>query len=182
MAMKVQQTLGLGAGVGLIGWGLGRLYNVLIPEGGITTAQFAIPKLPLLPLDINVQQQIISGVDPSLAGRILAVFGGGTIDIMMGLIMAILAGIVVAFVGAFVVNALKGAKIGLPVGRKPIGQITAIMVYGTLISATLVGLLDQAVSVPNLGFIIASVIYFLIIGFVYVGLRGIGLKQLPLPD
>ncbi|KKK73498.1 hypothetical protein LCGC14_2893240 [marine sediment metagenome] len=129
-----------------------------------------------------MQQQIISGVDPSLAGRILAVFGGGTIDIMMGLIMAILAGIVVAFVGAFVVNALKGAKIGLPVGRKPIGQITAIMVYGTLISATLVGLLDQAVSVPNLGFIIASVIYFLIIGFVYVGLRGIGLKQLPLPD
>ena len=182
MVMKIQQTLTLGAAVGLIGWGLGRIYNAIIPEGGIAAAQFAIPKLPLLPLDINVQQQIIAGVDPSLAGRLLAVFGGGQIDILMGLVMAIIAGIAVAFVGMITINALEGAKIGLPVGKKPIGKITAIMVYGTLISAVLVGFLDQAVSVPTLGFVIASIIYFLIIGWVYVGLRGVGLKQLPLPD
>ncbi len=184
MVMKIQQTLGLGAAAGLIGWGLGRLYSVLIPEGGIAAAQFAIPKLPLLPLDINVQRQIIAGVDPSLAGRLLAVFGGGEITAMFGLIMAVLAGIAIAFVGTFVVNAIKGVRTlsFLPTGKKPIGKITAIMVYGTLVSAVLVGWFDGAVSVPTFGFVIASVIYFLIIGWVYVGLRGLGLKQLLLPE
>ena len=175
--MAIKQTLGLGAGIGVIGWGLGRLYGFLIPETGIATASFST--LPLRTLDINVQQQIISGVDPSLAGRLLAVFGGGEITLFMGLIMAILAGIVVAFVGTFVVNALKKSFKFLPTGKKPIGKITAIMVYGTLISAAIVGFFDGAVSVPNVGFVIASIIYFLIIGWAYVGLRGLGIKQLP---
>jgi len=182
LKMKIKTIFGLGSAIGVLGWGIGRIYNAIIPEGGIAATQFAIPKLPLVPLNINVQQQIIAGVDPSLAGKLLSVFGGGQIDIFMGLVMALIAGITVAFVGQFVVDALKGAKIPLPVGRKPVGQITAIMVYGTLISSVLVGFFDGGVSVPTIGFVIASVIYFLIIGWVYVGLRGLGLKQLPLPN
>ena len=182
--VSIRKNLGFGAGVGFVGWLLGRTYGFatgrIIAEGGIATTSFSI--LPLKTLDINVQQQIIGGVDPSLAGRLLAVFGGGEITLFMGLIMAILAGITVAFVGTFVVDALKKSFKFMPTGKGTIGTITAIMVYGTLISSALVGFLDGAVSVPNLGFVIASIIYFLIIGWAYVGLRGLGLKQLPLPE
>lgn len=179
--MVMKNVIGLGAGIGLVSWALGRIYGWFIPEGGIATATFST--LPLdLPLGINVKQQVLSGVDTSLAGRLLAMLGGGEINVMAGLIMAIIAGIVVAFVGNFVVKALKGSNIPLPTGKGSIGKITAIMVYGTIISGVIVGFIDKPINIPAVGFVIALVIYYLIVGWMYGLVQRNLLKQLPAPE
>ena len=183
--MKIPRIFGLGAGLGVVSWALGGLYRmVLLPSGGIATTTFSIPKIPLLPLNINVQQQITSGVNTDLASKLLQTLGGGAIPPLMGLTIALVAGIIVAFVGKFVVDAIKASKLPLPVGNKPLGKITAVMVYGTLIStivATFIGG-KGVVAIPAVGFVIASVIYYLIVGWVYAAIRGLGLKMLPEPE
>lgn len=182
MPMKIQQTLSLGAGIGAVSWLLGRAYNFFIPEGGIATGTFSAVNLPLLPLDINVQQQILGGVNTDVASMLLATLGGGEIAVFMGLVMAMIAGIVVTTIGVFTINAIKGAKLPLPTGKKSIGKITAIMVYGTLIGGFILGLIGGGVVIPALGLVIALVIYYLIVGWVYGLVQRNLLKQLPSPD
>tara|TARA_Y100000310_G_scaffold345_2_gene426 strand:+ start:1077 stop:1625 length:549 start_codon:yes stop_codon:yes gene_type:complete len=182
MVMKIQKILSLGAGIGAVSWLLGRAYNFFIPEGGIATGAFSAVELPLLPLDINVQQQIIGGVNTDVASRLLSTLGGGEIAVFAGLVMAVLAGIVVTAIGVYSVNAIKGVKIPLPTGRKSIGKITAIMVYGTLIGGFVLGLMGGGVAIPALGLVISLVIYYLIVGWVYGFLQRNLIKQLPSPE
>lgn len=181
--IKIPKTLGLGAGIGLVSWGLGRVYGWFLQASGsegLATATFSTSPIDL-PLGINVKQQILSGVNTDIASKLLEAIGGGNnIPAMMGLTIAIIAGIVIAFVGKFTIDALKGAKIPLPVGNKPVGKITALMVYGTLVSGVIISFLGkQAIAIPALGFVIAVVIYYIIVGWAYAGLRGLGLKMLP---
>lgn len=179
--MKINKVLGLGAGLGAVSWALGRFYSWIIPSKGIATATFSTFPLDL-PLGINVKQQILTGVDKSLASQLLATLGGGEISAMMGIIMALIAGIVVAFVGVYTVNFLKSQKFPLT-GKNSIGKITAIMVWGTIISGGIASFLGGTfITIPALGFVIALIIYYLIVGWAYVLLRNLGLKILQEPE
>ncbi len=173
------KRLGLGAGVGLTSWLLGRAYSMFAPEGGLATATFSA--LPLRTLDVNVQQQVLSGVNQDLASKILSFLGGGVVEVLPSFVMAMIAGIVVVFLGAFVVDALMKSKIPLPTGKKPLGKLAAVLFYGTLIGGLVVGWMSDSIigALPTIGAAVSMIIYFMIVGVVYNVIQRNLLKQLP---
>jgi len=80
MAINFRNVIGVGVGIGVTSWLLRQVYGFFtekVVAGGLGTATFSA--LPLQPLDINVQNQILAGVNTELGPRLLTMLSGGTI-------------------------------------------------------------------------------------------------------
>ena len=171
MAMDFRKIAGVGASVGLLSLGLGKLYNAIVPEGGLTTVSFAI-------IDVNVGQQISAGIKTDLASRVLGFLSGANIPLPMALITSIIAGIIIVWLGVLAVGFVKG--FGLPTGKTAMGQLAAVLFYGSLFGGVVVGLIGNSIdsTIPVLGTVIAMLIYYMIVAVVYGFAQG-KIKQLP---
>lgn len=151
-----------------IAYGLGFVYNKFFANG-LATLQFAA-------VDINVKQQIVNGIDTTLAGKVLAYFAG---IIPMGEQVAAIALMYVASLIIVYAGALVAEKFA-------IGKTDTVRFgVGMGIASALVGLLvgGMSVSIGAMGGFIAMVMYFVIISLAYGLLRtktGLG-NIMPLP-
>ena len=161
MAINFQNAGKVGAGVGVISMGLSYLYGMLFKGGGFATVQFAA-------IDVNVREQITSGVDTGLASKVLGYMSGviptgGTLG---ALITVAIAGIIVVMLGSLI----RG--FGAPDGSTQNMKLLSTLFYGSLVGGFILSYMNGAgVALPQIGTVVAMVIYFGVVALVYNGLR-----------
>lgn len=157
-------------GVAVISYLLSWLYNlakVKIPAlaNGIATITFAA-------VDVNVGQQIQSGVDTSVAGKFLGAhlgaFGG-----FQQLALLYISAIAIIVIGMW---ANKLTDLGKTENTRFAFELT----LGAATIGLIFGYLSPSVKV--IGTVVAYLIYFAIVAFVYAQVRNLGAKNvLPIP-
>lgn len=140
----IGNSVKLGAVVGLVSYVLALVFKII-----------PIPKLIFAMEDINVRQQITTGIDTSVSGKLLSFMGGVIPEGFMGFLLVILAGIVLVIIGSLLVALFKVKGSGI---RK--------LWYTMILGAIVIALFVQGMSALKIGFIstlIAIVIYYLIV-------------------
>ncbi len=159
MVVDYKKWAMVGGGVGLISYGLAWAYKFMFGAGGAGTLTFST-------LDVNVRQQIVSGVDTSLGTNLLNVFGGNFSNIAGGavgaLLMAVVGSILLVLVGRFVYEYV-------PWGKEQNIRLIAVLLYGSVVGGWIVSFMSGTggVKIPALNAIIAMTIYFFIVAVVY---------------
>lgn len=166
---KIEKILQLGLGVGITTWILSWLYGFFVSGKSLATITFST-------INVDVSQQIQSGLNTDLVSRLLQSIGGGQINFGMGIITAIVAGIAVVWLGTLVMPFFQGLK--LPTGKNEIGKMTALLFFGSVAAGLIVGAFGMTLNLPALGVALAMIIYFTIVGVVY-GFLASQIKALP---
>jgi len=169
--VDVKKVLLASAGVTVIGSGLSWLYARFAPAG-IANVSFSI-----LPVDINVKQQIVSGTDTTLGGKIVNLLQGyvpvgGWMEAALTIFLASLVIVLLA-------SLISG---WLTLGKSE----TSRFALSLAVSAGLVGafLGKIAIGIGSLGLALAMILYYGIIATIYFLLRektSVGKEYLPLP-
>mgnify|MGYP001564335407 FL=1 len=171
MAVNYQNAAKVGVGVGLISAGLSYLYGMVFKGGGFANVQFAA-------IDVNVREQVTSGLDTGLASKVLGYMSGviptgGTLG---ALLTVAVAGLIVVLLGYLI----RG--FGAPDGSSQNMKLASTMFYGSLVGGFVLSYMNGAgIALPQLGTAIAMVIYFSIVALVYNLLRE-KVKSLPLEN
>ena len=153
-----EKWLRAAGGVTLLSAGIGWAYNKFFPTGiGVANITFSA----LEPIDINVRQQIASGVDPTLAGKLISYLSGivpitGSVQYWVTLYVA--AFFVVAL-GAWMATYFTVGK--TPVTRFGFGMASAAFVIG-------LGLGSISPSIGALGTAGALFGFYVVIAAAYV--------------
>lgn len=177
MAVDTRKWAMVGAGAGFVSWLLAWLYGMIFGPGGAGTVTFVSIG------DINVRNQILNGIDTSLASQILNTFGGNFGAVVGGamgaLIMAMIGGIVVALVGRYMYEYLAFAK-------TPQGRLVSVLLYGSVVGGWIVSFMTKTggVKLPAVNVILAMVIYFFVVAaaFSYLSTTDLGSKYFQIPQ
>ena len=145
------------AAVGGTSWVLAWLYSKFAP-GGIAKISFSV-----LPVDINVGNQIASGINTTLAGKVLGTLGGSIPASITTILTLLLAAAGVVFVGNFLdqqfgISGFVGAK-------TPNGKFAVKMGIGAALIGMIAGWMSP--NIGTIGIVIAMVLYYLIVAIVY---------------
>ena len=175
--MEYRKWAILGAGAGFVSWLLAWLYNLAFGQGGAGTLTFATMG------DINVRNQILNGIDTSLASQIINTFGGNFNAIAGGamgaLIIAMIGGVTIALLGRFIYEYI-------PVGKTAQQKVVAVLLYGSLVGGWIVSFMTKTggIAIPKLNLVVAMVIYFFIVALSYSVLSKteIGSKWFQIPQ
>lgn len=150
----------VGAGAGFVSWLLAWAYSLIFGQGGAGTVTFVSIG------DINVRNQILTGIDTSLASQILNTFGGNFGAIAGGafgaLIIAMLGGVAIVLIGRIIYE-------GLPFAKTPKGKLIAVLLYGSFVGGWLTSFLTKSggVKLPAVNVILAMLIYFGIVAAIF---------------
>lgn len=151
-----------------IAYVLGLIYSRLFANG-LATIQFAL-------VDVNVKNQILGGVDTTLAGKILAYFAG-IIPLGEGLAAVMtmyVASLIIVYFGALTSEKFAIGKTDTQ--RFGIGMGIVAVIIGAIVGG-------MSISIGALGGAIAMLFYFVIIVSLYGLVRtktGLG-NAMPLP-
>ena len=161
MAIDYRQWGMVGVGVGIVSYVLAWVYSWIFGEAGAGSITFAT-------LDVNVRQQITSGVDKSIGTQVLNLFGGNFNGIAGGMfgaaIMAIIGAVLLVIIGRFVYEYV-------PFGKTANTRLIAVLLYGSIIGGAIVSFwTGAAVKIPTVNAIVTMAIYFFIVALVYSGL------------
>src|SRR3990167_2453893 len=149
----------MGGGVGLVSYGLAWAYKAIFGANGAGVLTFST-------LDVNVRQQIISGVDTSLGNQMLNLLGGNFSNIAGGAVgaflMAFIGSILVVLVGRFIYELI-------PFGKDQSYRLTTVLLYGSVVGGWIVSFMsgNGGVKIPTINAIVAMGIYFFIVSVVY---------------
>ena len=173
--VDVKKVLMASAGVAVIGSGLSWLYAKIAPAG-IANVSFSIFD-KILPLDINVKQQIVSGTDTTIGGKIVNMLQGyvpigGWAEAALTIF---LASLVVVLLASFVSSWLTLGK-----------SETSRFALSLAVSAGIVGAVlgKMAIGIGSLGLALAMILHYGIIATIYFLSRektSVGKEYLPLP-
>ena len=143
-------------GVTGISYVLGLAYAKFFPQG--------IGNLAFATVDIPVRQQIQSGIDTTIAGKLLSYLGGVIPQggLVGALIMLYVAAFVIVLAGALISERITFGK--SPETRFAVG-LTLAAVLGGLVLGTM------SPSIGAAGVAVAMFIYFGLIALAYSGLR-----------
>jgi len=150
-------------GVTVISYGLGWVYSKYFADG-IATLTFSA-------VDVNIASQVKSGIDTSLAGKLLSYLGGvipvgGTMNALLTLFVASFLVVVLA---SFIADKIT-------VGKTETTRFGVSMAIAAGVIGLIVGSISP--SVGSLGTGIAMLIYFSIIALIYSALSNVdGLKD-----
>ena len=149
-------------GVAGISYGLGWLYK-FFPEG--------IANLSFSAVEIPVREQIKAGFNTSLAGKLLGYLGGVIPPggIIAALVTLFLAAFAVVWLGSFISEKIT-------FGKTETVKFAVSMTLAAAVIGVALGYMSPAIG--TLGTMLAMLIYFGIVSFVYVGARNIeGIKD-----
>ena len=146
--MDLKKSAWISVGVAGVSWGLSWIYSKWF-AGGIAKISFAV-----LPVDINVGQQVASGVDTSLAGKLLGYLGGAIPSSFQAFAALFVASFLVVTLGMWLNEQAK-------LGKSPASKFAFSMAFGSLA----VGAITGAFS-PSIGWLVGAVttlFYFVIV-------------------
>ena len=155
--MDINKTIKVSAAVAGTSWVLAWAYSKFAP-GGIAKISFSV-----LPVDVNVGQQIASGINTTFAGKVLGVLGGSIPASISTIVTLLLAAAGVIFVGNFL-----DKQFGLSgfVGAKtPNTKFAVTMAVGAAVIGWVAGIMSP--NVGTIGVVVAMVLYYLRVAVVY---------------
>jgi len=147
---------------------LSLIWGKLFPNGFVTLQFSAI--------DLNVKQQILGGVDQTLAGKILGYFAG-IVPIgeqLTAIVLMLLASFIIVYLGALISEKISIGK--TETMRFGVGMGIASVIVGALVGS-------MAITINALGSAFSMLIYFVFIAMVYGFLKtktGFG-NLMPIP-
>lgn len=147
------------AGVAGVSYGLSWAYGKFF-AGGIANLTFAIT-----PVDINVGKQIASGLDTSLAGKLLSYLGGNIPSGVQPVLMLLVAAFLVVLAGVFLNEQLFN------IGKTANAKFAFELTLGSVAIGLIAGYLSP--SIGAIGTAVSMLIYFVIVVAVYNLLRKI---------
>ena len=150
------------AGVAAISYGLGWIYK-FFPEGLVNLSFSAV--------EVPVREQIKSGFDTTIAGKLLSYLGGSIPQggVIAALIMLYVAAFVVVWLGSFISERINFGK--TETVKFAVGMTLAAVILGIVVGT-------MSPTIGALGTMLAMLIYFGIVALVYVAARNIeGLKD-----
>lgn len=153
-------------GVGLISWLLGWLYKTYFKEG-IANISFSAVEIP-------VKAQIQSGVDTTLAGKLLGYLGGVIPQggMVMALVTLYVAALIIVWLGSYISERIN-------LGKSENMKFALSMTLAAVLVGIVVGYMSP--SIGSTGTAIAMLIYFGIISVIYSVARNIqGVRELPI--
>tara|TARA_Y100000310_G_C20619102_1_gene782284 strand:+ start:471 stop:1007 length:537 start_codon:yes stop_codon:yes gene_type:complete len=174
--VKIRNVIGVGTGIALVSLALSAIWRTMFPterilQLGGATATFST--MPLQGIDVDVRNQILTGVKSDFVSQTLSTLGGGAIA-GAGIIMTIVASILVVLVGKLLVESFPQ----LQFAKKPIGKMTLVLFYGSVAIGLISGLVGQSFGLPAMGVMIAMALYFTLVGWIYALLKS-QFKRLP---
>ena len=169
MSMKAGKAFQIGAGLGVSSWILG-IVAAALGKSGITGLQSS---LAISPIADGVKQHIQSGINTSLAAKIIGWLNGVPLFDFMGLLTLVLGGFLIIWIGSFIfdwlTNTFKGGMAWFSKGT--IRKFVSITVLGTIVSGLMVTILSNmgiaGVKLPAFATVLTMVIYFTIVALVY---------------
>ena len=166
--MKVGKAFQIGIGLGATSWILGMILT-LLGKSGITGLQSS---LAIAPIAEGVKQNIQSGINTSLAAKIIGWLNGLPLFDFMGLLTLALGGFLIVWIGSFIFDWLVSTFKGLAwFAKTPIRNLVSIAVIGTIVSAWIVTIWSNSglsgIKLPAFTAVLTMVIYFTIVAFVY---------------
>ena len=165
MAMDWIKNLKVALGVAVISWLLTWVYSFF--KGGIANITFAA-------IDVNVGKQIASGLDTSLAGKLIGSMIGAVPAGLQTFILLFVSALAIVILGRWV-NEQLGNQ-----GKTPNTRFAFDLTIGAVLVGLVLGLISP--SIGALGGVVALGIYFLIVAGVYSLLRNFGAQNfLPTP-
>ena len=166
--MKIGKAFQIGIGLGIVSWLLGMILT-LFGKSGITGLQSS---LSIAPIAEGVKQNIQSGINTSLAAKIIGWLNGLPLFDFMGLLTLSLAGFLIVLIGSFVFDWLVDKFKNLAwFAKTPIRKLVGIAVIGTIISGWIVTIWSNSglsgIKLPAFTTILTMVIYFAIVALIF---------------
>lgn len=168
------KMLKVALGVTIVSFILTWIYSKFVPAKGLVTISFAV-------VDVNVGNQIRSGIDTTLAGKLLGSLIGSVPVGVQTFVLIFVASLIVIGIGSWLNRQLGG-----PYGKTENTRFAFDLTFGTIAVGLLVGWMNKAgnpLSIGAVGTALALFIYFIIVAGVYALLRNWGMKDfLPTPQ
>lgn len=165
----LMKLLKVALGVSVVAWLLTWLYSSILKFLGTTIATISFSAI-----DINVGNQISSGINTSLAGKYIGSLIGSVPVGLQTFILLLVSAVIVVALGNWI-----NKQVG-DFGGSENQKFAVDLTFGSIAVGLIVGFMSGGVSGATgsfaIGAGIATLIYFLIVAFVYGMLRSLGLK------
>ena len=163
--MEIKKAFQIGVGLGASSWLLGMLLT-LLGKSGVTGLQSS---LNIAPIAEGVKQNIQSGINTSLATKIIGWLNGLPLFDLMGLLTLIFSGFLIVWIGSGIFDVLP--KNFDWFRKTPLRKLVSIATIVTIISGFIVTIWSNnaisGVKLPAFTAVLTMVIYFAIVAFVY---------------